>query len=91
MADNTLAALVKDVDNPDWFLEVLGQALEETGDMDSAIRVAQRYVADQPHPPISQEDKDTRAVLDALNQEQPQEQPQGKYSLERCRDLVRGM
>lgn len=87
MAVNAVAKLASEADNPDWFLEVLGQALEETNDLDAALRVAQRVIAEQPHPPVSDEDKNTRAVLDALNREEPA----GKYSLEHCRSLVRGM
>ncbi len=43
-------------DNPEWYLTVLGTALE-SGDEVGALAAADRYVAEHPYPPATDEEQ----------------------------------
>jgi len=62
-----IAAKVDQVENPDWYLEVLAMAMEDAGDdFDAAFAVAERAYDANPQPPASDADKALKRVTDTL-------------------------
>jgi hypothetical protein len=57
--DDLLGKRLGDVENPDWYLSVFAQALEETGDARRAAAVADALIEEHPHP---SEDEFTRVM-----------------------------
>jgi hypothetical protein len=63
-----LGQRIDEVENPDWYVELLGIALEEVGDdnLDQAIKITDRTYSHLPQPPATAEDDDLQQVADTL-------------------------
>lgn len=59
------------VPNQEWYLEIVGAALERTDDLDKSMRMADEVIEKHPWPPVSDEDQMLHGVLDALVEPQP--------------------
>ena len=57
---------LRDVDDPEWFLDLLGLTMEETHDYDEAMTLASAAYDANPIRPSSQEDMDAKRISDAL-------------------------
>lgn len=64
--DAALSAKLAEVENPDWFLDLLALAIEDEPDIDKAIEIANAAYDAAPQPPATADDKELAAVADAI-------------------------
>lgn len=62
-----LSRRLSEVQNPEWYLHILGSAFEESqGDPDRAIAVADKMYDEQPQPPANKADRAIQAIADDM-------------------------
>lgn len=60
-----VADRVTRAENPEWYLRLLGLAIEEVGsDMPRALAIADRAIKEHPHPPATDHDRVWQSVAD---------------------------
>lgn len=66
MNPEPLAKRLEEVENPDWYMELWGEAYGRTGDANKALELADELYRENPHPPDTEQDKEFKKVAEAI-------------------------